>query len=191
MTDTDLDLLLDADAPTPSSGFDRRVRTAIAASGGPTLDDLLDADRPEPSAGFDARVRAALDAADRPTVDDLLDADRPEPGSGFDDRVLAAIRQADDRPVDAQLEPPTHRGARVLSFPARWPLIGAALAAAAALALWLVPGDAGPTDADLAFADTLDLLEVYEEMQVFDGIADDETFDLVAALHTIDPEVSP
>ena len=42
--------------------------------------------------------------------------------------------------------------------------------------------------AELGMLANLELLEVYDELEVLDGISDDETFELVAMLHTLDEE---
>ncbi|MEZ4432723.1 MAG: hypothetical protein R3F65_09940 [bacterium] len=141
------------------------------------LDRLLDADAPEPGAGFDARFFVRLAAVGAADLDAALDADAPGPGPGFDERVRAAIAAEQTQ------------GARVLRFPRRW-VVGAVLAAAAAL-LWVFARAGGAPEvpaSELGLLAEMELLEVYDEMQVLDGIEDDETFELVAMLHTLDDE---
>lgn len=153
------------------------------------LDALLELDRPEPGPEFDRRFFARLDALadgdgdDEARLDALLDpvvgADRPQPGPAFDARVLAAL--TDPRPPTA--------GGRILAFARRPALVAPLLAAAAALAIWVgTRPPAEPPPADVALLGHIELLEVYDELEVLDGIADEETFELVAMLHTLDGE---
>jgi len=157
------------------------------------LDALLDADRPEPSDDFDRRFWARMrDEAE--ALDGLLDADRPEPTDGFDERFdarLAAERRADrlagsGRPGrSARRDRPGPRRARR----SRWGAAAAALVAVAAGVLLVVlPLDRAtePPDDDLLFVAHLDLLEVYDEVEVFDALVDPETFEMIAALDTLE-----
>lgn len=185
-----LDRLLAVDRVEPSAGFDAVFAARLAGEAGDVegrLDALLDADGAAPSAGFDAGFAARLagEAGDgEGRLDALLDADGVAPSAGFDARVLAAVA---DEPASG----------RLLLFPRRWAVgaIGVALAAAAALALWVVAsrdGASGEVPAgELAMMHHLDLLEVYDELRVLDGIEDDETFELVAMLHRLDEEAQP
>ncbi|MCB9540906.1 MAG: hypothetical protein H6703_00475 [Myxococcales bacterium] len=178
MSDEVLDRLLDADAPEPGEGFDARFFGRLAAEGAADLDSALDGDAPGPGAGFDARFFERLAAEGAADLDAALDADAPGPGAGFDERVRAAIAAEEAK------------GARVLRFPRRW-AVGAVLAAAAAALLWVFARAGGAPEvpaSELGLLAEMELLEVYDEMQVLDGIEDDETFELVAMLHTLDDE---
>lgn len=199
-TDDRLDRLLDADRPEPSPGFDARFFARLSAEGPPRLDDLLDADRPAPSAAFDGRFEARLAADGDARLDDLLDADAPRPSADFDARFMARLEaEASAEPSAAGTgaagadAPSESSGARVLQFRRRWAVMGTAVGAlvamAAALALWLLPADSGfdalSTD-DLGLLANLELLEVYDELQVLDAIEDESTFEAIALLHTLD-----
>jgi len=85
-------------------------------------------------------------------------------------------------------------GAKILPFRRRWPLMVTAFAAAAALVLFALRRPTEPEALDAppagewAMLGHLELLEVYAEMQVFDGLEDEETFELVAMLDTLDAQ---
>ncbi len=195
-----LDRLLERDRPEPGPDFDARfferlaaVDAAGSADDGGALDALLDpvvgADRPEPGPDFDARFFERLAEVDsRPDADGALDAlldpvvgaDRPAPGPDFDRRVTDALR------AEAPARPST--GARILRF-VRRPAVLPLLAAAAMLVAWVLSRPpTEPPENDLELLGHLELLEVYDELEVLDGIADEETFELVAMLHTLDDE---
>lgn len=198
-----LDRLLDQDRPEPGPDFDARfferlgdVDRGLSDDLDALLDAAVGADRPEPGPDFDARFFERLAELDRQVdpeaeLDALLDpvvgADRPAPRPHFERRVLDALTET--APDEAS---PTG-GARILRFVARPRVVLPLLAAAAALLFWLIPRAAEePPTGDLELLSHLELLEVYDELEVLDGIADEETFELVAMLHTLDDaEASP
>ena len=214
-TDDGLDTLLETDAPGPSAGFDDRFWARFdPARHAETLDDLLDVDAPRPRDAFDAQFASRWETErcqpPAPDLDALLDLDHPAPRAGFDARFQARLTQAsrtpaaDSTPVAAS---PT-RSAEVIpmarpqavrtghSRHRRWPRWLAALpalAAAAVLALFVGQDFRGdePDAADLAMMAELELLEVYGEMQLFDALEDEETFEVVAMLHVLDEEATP
>lgn len=188
-----LDDLLDADRPEPGAGFDARLLARLEAEGGADLDALLDADQPAPGTDFDARFFERFAATHGPGLDDLLDADRPSPGDDFDASFLARLAAEHQQATEPEGAPEPSDGARVLRFRRRWAAIGTAvgtlMAAAAALALWLLPTQTGLDDLssdELGLLANLELLEVYDELQMLDALEDEATFEMVAQLHTIE-----
>ncbi len=154
------------------------------------LDALLDEDAPEPSRGFDEAFWRRFEEADSAgVVEALLDSDRPEPSAGFDERVRT--RLAGERNV-VELFPAVRPGR--LRRRGRWigATVGAVAAAAMAAAMLLTvtppeaPDEVPPSN--LAMMANLELLEDLETLQVLDGVADEETFELVAMLDELEAE---
>ncbi len=148
------------------------------------LDTLLNADLPEPSSHFDARfwTRFAQEAdTDAAVLDGLLGVDAPEPSIGFDAVFRCRFAQ---RATPWRWRRPATMGLA---------LVG--MAAAAVMFLLLpaeIPAPVVPT-VDPAMVAELELLELYDELQVLDALEDAETFELIAALHTLpsEDEASP
>ena len=148
------------------------------------LERLLDLDAPTPSEGFDAELSQALAnarLAEDEALDALLGLDQPRPSAGFDGRVQAALARA--RAEEDQEAPKT---AKVLPFVRRRASLWVGLAAAAAVAAFVLPTlwrRAEPVpDQDVAMMAHLELLEAYDELAVLDGIEDADTFDLLLEL---------
>jgi hypothetical protein len=79
-----------------------------------------------------------------------------------------------------------------------WAAGTSALAAAAAVAIFVLAPRGTTGDAEDPFPGAepemlaqLDLLENYNEVEAFDGLQDEETFDLVASLDDLSPEHQP
>ena len=177
--------LLDQYSPEPSPEFDERFLDRLAAiqiieraertesvepEFEPSLRALLDADQPEPSADFDLRFRFHLrqvegeDFALRvPSVDFRVPA-LPKHASPIIDAALAS-------------KPFT---------PGRFWRIGG-LAAAALLVTAIFSFRAAvldPPDEDVAMVAQLELLENYGPVEAYEGLQDDDAFEVVAALDT-------
>ncbi len=145
------------------------------------LDGLLDSDAPEPSEGFDQQFWHRFEQADpEAQVEALVESDRPRPSAGF------------DRRVHDQLGAERRRPPRRMRRRGRWAAAGvatlAAVALAAAMLLSVTPGQS-PTETPpthLEFMANLEFVEALPQLEVFDAIQDEETFEMVAMLHELE-----
>lgn len=163
MTDDELEELLDADAPEPTSGFDagfwHRFEQADPEA---QVEALVEGDRPRPSAGFDRRMHA-----------DLAD----ERGG----RLAGSGRSPTRPPLRLR-----RRGRWLATGVAT--LAAAALAAAMLLSVTPpeLPVETPPENLQLMA--NLELVETLPQLEVLDAIGDEETFELVAMLHELEGE---
>jgi len=182
--------LLGCDQPEPSADFDERFFDRFAGQRLIERAQQTEADAPE--------------VALPPAVERLLDLDAPVPGEGFDRAFRFRLRgaMAEDgetrmRAGDALLVPAlpvrnspmferlkqgnvfTRRKMAVVMF---------ATAASLLVTFWFARKVEAldPPEDDVPMVATLDLLEHYDELEAFEALRDEETFEAVAMLDRMD-----
>ena len=191
--------LLALDAPEPSPDFDERFRDRLTALRIIERAERVDVDEVEQVEEADGPSRSAA-----AKLDALLAVDQPEPSAGFDAGMRFRLRRemaadTDQRMTSADVlripalphhEMPILDAARKSKPFSRAGFIRVAILAAASLAatVWftLKEQELDPPDEELAMVAHLDLLENYEEVETYDALEDEDTFEVVAALDTLE-----
>ena len=188
--------LLALDRPEPSADFDESFLDRLTALRIIQHAEMLEADEPE-----------VLDSR----LDALLSSDRPLPSTGFDRTYRNRLRR--EMAADSGLRMPAADLLRVPSLPKhdspmfqrlrqgspftrrKFAVVAVMAAASLIVTFWFAQQEQAlqPPDEELAMVAHLDLLENYEEVEVFEALRDEDVFDVVASLDSlaVDDDAEP